>query len=153
MMKKKLIQRGLLGFPIGIAIGYLITVIISICIGDGKFYPVNPILIDTMGNELNAVLLQTALCGIMGTGFAAASVIWEIDTWSLAKQSGIYFAVASIIMFPISYFAYWMPHTVAGIIGYVGIFVAIFVLVWLGQYFVWKKKLAKINEGIKSESR
>ena len=61
MMKKKLIQRGLLGFPIGIAIGYLITVIISICIRDGKFYPVNPVLIDTMGNELNAVLLQTAL--------------------------------------------------------------------------------------------
>ena len=89
----------------------------------------------------------------MGTGFAAASLIWEIDTWSLAKQSGIYFAVASIIMFPISYFAYWMPHTVAGIIGYVGIFVAIFILVWLGQYFVWKKKLAKINEGIKTGGR
>ena len=151
-MKKKLIQRGLLGFPIGIAIGYIITVIISICIGDGKFYSVNPVLIDTMSNELNAVLLQSALCGIMGSGFAAASLIWEIETWSLAKQSGIYFSVASIIMFPISYFAYWMPHTVTGIICYVGIFVAIFVLVWLSQYFIWRKKLAKLNEGIKSRT-
>ena len=39
-MKKKMIQRGLLGFPLGIAIGFVITVIISMCIGDGSFYPV-----------------------------------------------------------------------------------------------------------------
>jgi len=89
-MKKKMIQRGLLGFPLGIAIGFVITVIISMCIGDGSFYPVTPELIDTMKNELNAVILQTILCGILGTGFAMASVIWEIDSWSLAKQSGIY---------------------------------------------------------------
>ena len=50
-MKKKMIQRGLLGFPLGIAIGFVITVIISMCIGDGSFYPVTPELIDTMKNE------------------------------------------------------------------------------------------------------
>ncbi len=47
-MKKKMIQRGLLGFPLGIAIGFVITVIISMCIGDGSFYPVTPELIDTL---------------------------------------------------------------------------------------------------------
>ena len=98
-MKKKMIQRGLLGFPLGIAIGFVITVIISMCIGDGSFYPVTPELIDTMKNELNAVILQTILCGIMGTGFAMASVIWKIDSWSLAKQSGIYFSIACVTMF------------------------------------------------------
>lgn len=73
--------------------------IISICIGDGFFYPVTPELVNKMGSELNAVLIQTGLSGIMGTGFAMASVIWEIDSWSLAKQSGIYFAIACVIMF------------------------------------------------------
>ena len=88
-MKKKMIQRGLLGFPLGIAIGFVITVIISMCIGDGSFYPVTPELIDTMKNELNAVILQTILCGILGTGFAMASVIWEIDSWSLAAKRNL----------------------------------------------------------------
>ena len=78
-MKKKLIGRGVIGFPVGIAIGYVITVIISICIGDGFFHPVNPELVNKMGSELNAILIQTGLSGIMGTGFAMASVIWEID--------------------------------------------------------------------------
>lgn len=148
-MKKEMILRGLLGFPLGIAIGYIITVIVSICIGDGLFYPVKSELIKIMGNELNAVLIQTVLCGIIGTGFAIASVIWEIDSWSLAKQSGIYFTISCVIMFPIAYFTNWMPHSAGGILSYVGIFVAIFVFTWLFQYFVWKRKVKKMNDEIK----
>ena len=53
-MKKKLIGRGLIGFPVGIAIGYVITVIISICIGDGFFHPVNPELVNKMGSECDS---------------------------------------------------------------------------------------------------
>ena len=151
-MKKKMIQRGLLGFPLGVAIGYVITVIISICIGDGFFHPVNPALVNKMGSELNAILIQIGLSGIMGTGFAMASVIWEIDSWSLAKQSGIYFAIACVIMFPISYFANWMPHSTAGILSYVGIFVAIFVITWLVQYFVWKRKVKRMNDGVRKSN-
>lgn len=147
-MKKSIIQRGLLGFPLGIAIGFVITVLISICLGDGSFYPVTPVLIETMGTELGAVVLQTVLCGIVGTGFAMASVIWEIDSWSLVKRTGIYFAIACVIMFPISYFANWMPHSAGGVLLYVGIFLAIFILAWLTQYFVWKSRIQKINDGV-----
>ena len=144
-MKKKLIGRGVIGFPVGIAIGYVITVIISICIGDGFFHPVNPELVNKMGSELNAILIQTGLSGIMGTGFAMASVIWEIDSWSLAKQSGIYFMIISVIMLPIAYFTNWMKHTALGVLSYVAIFVAIFVVVWLSQYLLWKRKIKQMN--------
>lgn len=147
-MKKKILTRGLIGFPIGIAIGFVITIIISICIGKGDFYPVSPELTETMGSELNAVILQTALCGIMGSGFAMASVIWELDSWSLIKQSGIYFLIISLILLPIAYISNWMDHSVAGVISYAGIFVASFVVVWLIQYFVWKNKIKKMNERI-----
>lgn len=147
-MKKKLIQRGLLGIPLGIAIGHIITVIISIIIGDGLFYPVRPESVKIIGNELNAVVVQTVFSGIVGACFGMASVVWEIDSWSLAKQSGIYFAIACIIMFPISYFANWMPRSIAGIISYVGIFVGIFIFSWLIQYFVWKKRIREVNAGI-----
>ena len=144
-MKKKMIRRGLFGVPAGIALGFVITLIISACIGNGSFYPVAPELIDTMGNELNAVLLQTVLCAVLGAGFAAASVIWEIDSWSIAKQSGIYFLIISVIMLPIAYVTNWMKHTVLGVLSYAGIFVAIFVVVWLSQYLLWKRKIRKMN--------
>lgn len=67
-MKKKMLKRGLLGLPLGIAIGHIITLIISAGFGDGGYYPVTPELIDAMGGALNAVILQTVLCGIMGAG-------------------------------------------------------------------------------------
>ena len=144
-MKKKIIMRGLFGLPTGIAIGFVITLIISICIGNGSFYPVTPELIDATGNELNAVILQTVLCAIMGAGFAAASIIWELDSWSLAKQSGIYFMIISVIMLPIAYCTNWMKHTALGVLSYVAIFVAIFVVVWLSQYLLWKRKIKQMN--------
>ncbi len=124
-MKKKLIGHGLLGFPLGITIGFVITIIVSVCIGDGSFYPVTPELLNAMGSELSAVVLQTMLCGIMGSGFAMASVIWEIDSWSIAKQTGIYFAIICAVMLPIAYITGWMQHSVAGVLLYIGIFVAI----------------------------
>lgn len=150
-MKKKPILRGLLGFPMGVSIGFVISVVISVWIGDGSFYPVQPELVKTMGNELNAVILQTVLCGVMGSGFAMASSIWEIDSWSLAKQTGIYFAVVSVVMFPIAYVANWMNHSTVGILAYVGVFVLIFSVVWLIQYFIWKRKIRKMNGCIKKQ--
>ena len=102
-MKKKMMKRMWIGLPVGIAMGYIITLIISACIGDGAFYPVAPEFAEKMGNELNAVILQTVLCGVIGVGFAAASVIWELDSWSLAKQSGVYFFVIGLVLLPIAY--------------------------------------------------
>ena len=104
-MKKKLISRGLLGFPLGMTMGFAITVGISLWIGDGAYYPAVPELIHAMGTELNAVMCQSLLCGVLGSGFGMASLIWTIDSWSLAKQSGVYFSIVCAIMLPIAYAA------------------------------------------------
>ena len=150
-MKKKLFLRGLLGVPLGIALGFVITVLISACVGDGHYYPTPLALTETMGNELNAVILQIVLCGLMGAGFAMASVIWEIDRWSLARQSGVYFAVISAVMLPAAYAANWMEHSVGGILAYIGIFAGIFLAVWLIQYFAWKNRIRKMNDRLPEE--
>lgn len=150
-MKNRIIKLALIGFPVGIVIGFVITLIISACIGDGFYYPVTPEFISLMGNELNAVILQTVLCGIIGSGVAMASVIWDIDSWSLAKQSAIYFLIACIIMFPIAYITNWMKHSIAGVLSYVGIFVVIFVISWLVQYLSWKRKIKRMNDCFKKD--
>ncbi len=152
-MKKKIIMRGLFGLPAGIAFGFIITIIISACIGKGIYYPVKPSLIEVAGSELNAVILQTVLCGIMGAGFAMASVIWKLDSWSLAKQSGIYFLIVCVITLPVAYIANWMEHSVVGFLSYAGIFTAIFIAVWFIQYLAWKQKIKKINARVKNQRR
>ncbi len=147
-MKKKIVLRGIFGFPTGIAIGYLITIFISLGWANGYYSPCVPELISAMGNEINAVVLQALLCGLLGAGFAASSVIWEIENWSLIKQTGIYFMIISVIMLPIAYFTYWMEHSVVGVLSYFGIFALIFALIWMIQFVIGKHNVKKMNQNL-----
>ena len=142
-MKKQIILRSILGFPIGITIGYLITVFISLKWGNGYYISCVPKLISIMGNEINAVILQTILCGLLGIGFAASSIIWKIENWSIVKQTAIYFSIVSLIMLPIAYFTYWMEHSISGFLQYFGIFVLIFIIVWIIQFSIGKRNIKK----------
>jgi hypothetical protein len=147
-MLRKTLSRGALGFPLGICIGYVITIAISVVMATGEYSPCVPALAAELGSELAAVVFQAILCGILGAAFAAASVIWEMERWSLAKQTGIYFLVVATVMFPIAYFAGWMERTLGGFLAYFGIFVAIFVIVWIIQYLVWKTKIKRMNQSV-----
>ena len=144
-MKKKAFLRGLLGFPLGIAIGHVISVLGSLFWGGGDFAPCEPGLVQAMGNEINAVLLQTLLCGVVGSGFAAGSVIWEIESWSIVKQTGVYFLISGLCVLPAAYFLGWMEHSLLGFLAYFGIFLFYFAVIWLIQYFAWKYTLKKMN--------
>ncbi len=147
-MKKKIFLRSILGFPIGIAIGYWITICISLVWANGYYSPCVPELISVMGNEIRAVVLQALLCGLLGAGFAASSVIWEVENWGLTKQTGIYFLITSLTMLPIAYFAYWMEHSVAGLLRYFGIFVLIFAMMWILQFAIGKHNVRRMNESL-----
>ena len=149
-MKKKVLQRGLFGFPIGIAIGYIITIIISLVQGDGYYSPVVPSLIDEVGSEIGAVVVQTTLSGILGMVTAAISVIWEMENWSIAKQTGLYFLGLSAVMLPIAYFAHWISRSLIGFTLYFASFVVIFIVIWVIQYFIWRSKISAINRNVKA---
>lgn len=149
-MKKKVMYRAIIGFPIGVFISYTITIIISLIWAKGYYSPVTPDLINQCGNEINAVILQFILSGIVGVSFAAGSVVWENDDWSIIKQSVIHFAILSLTMLPIAYFTHWMEHTIIGIVSYFGIFIAIYIGIWAMQYNVLKHKVKQINDKIKN---
>lgn len=144
-MKKKIIWRSILGFPIGITIGYIITIIISFIWAGGYYVSCHPGLISVMGNEIKAVLVQAVFCGLLGTGFAAASVIWDVEHWGIVKQTGIYFLVITVIMMPIAYMTYWMEHSLTGFLSYFGIFVFLFVVIWMVQFIIGKRNVKKMN--------
>lgn len=145
-MKKKIVLRSISGVPLGLAIGYLITIMISLIWADGCYAPCVPELAAIMGSEINAVLLQAFLCSVLGMGFGGCSVIWEIEDWGIVKQTGIYFLIISVIMMPVAYVTYWMEHSLSGILSYFGIFVLIFAVVWVIQYGRAKHNVKKMNE-------
>lgn len=147
-MKKKIIERSLIGAVIGIVIGNMIAIVTSLIWGQGYYSPCEPIFIQEMGSEINAVIVQTLLTAILGAAYAGSSVIWEIDDMSIAKQTGLFFLVTSLAMFPIAYVTHWMEHTFMGFIIYFSVFVGIFIVIWLSQYVMWKKQIHEINNSI-----
>lgn len=150
-MKKQILYRIIFGFPTGVTIGMIISILISLSTAKGQYVPCPPELITMMnGNEIMAVSLQFLLCGLLGSSFSATSVIWEKDEWSIAKQSGLYFLINACVMMPIAYINHWMPHSVIGFAQYFLIFTVIFLLIWALNYLIWKNKISKINSKLKS---
>ena len=144
-LKKQTLLRGLLGIPLGIAIGYLITIVLSLIWGNGYYSPCVPSLASIMGSEIGAVVLQTTLCALLGASFGATSAIWQIEHWGIVKQTGIYFLINAIVMMPVAYFSYWMEHTLAGFLQYFGIFVLIFAIVWVAQFARGRRDVDAMN--------
>lgn len=145
-MLKKFISRGLFGFPMGLAIGYTFTIITSLIWADGYYAPCMPELVEMVGSEIGAVIVQALLCGLLGGGCAGCSVVWDVETWGLAKQTGIYFLLITVLMMPIAYITYWTEHSLTGIVNYFGMFACNYAVIWLIQYAIIRHNIRKINK-------
>ena len=119
-MKKEALLRGLLGVPLGIALGHIISQLASLGLAGGEFSPCVPSLVQAMGSEVAAVALQTGLSGLLGAAFGAGSVVWSL--------------------------AHWMEHSLRGILGYFLIYLAIFAGIWAIQYLTWRRRIGKLNQ-------
>ena len=147
-MKKKVAIRCLIGAPIGVAINTIITIAISLIVGDGRFYAVVPELIADCGTEINAVLLQTICSLLYGAAWAGASIIWEVDNWSILRQTTTHLIICSLCTFPIAYFMRWMNHSILGILSFRAKKDAVFITISedliIAQKLIKRKSIFKI---------
>ena len=149
-MKKKVVLRGLLGVPLGISLYFVVMLIISLAMGNGYFVAVIPEMAEMFSTELNAVMFNAMLYAVLGCSFAAASVIWKMEDWSIAKQTVTHFVITASTMMPVAWFGHWMERTLIGFIIYFIVFVAIFVAIWLISYCIWRSKINALNKSIKT---
>lgn len=146
-MKKKIIFRSLLGAPVGVTISLIITIIFSLSMGHGEYFPAPHELIDWCGgNATTAVIVQFIGSLAIGALMAASSVIWEIERISLTKQTLLHFAVVVVTFFPISYLLNWLPHNLYGALGFAAAFIGMYVIMWISIYFSIKAKIKKMNK-------
>lgn len=144
-MKKKLLFRSLMGAPIGVTVSLIVTVIFSLCMGHGEYFPAPHELIAFCGSETVAVIVQLICSLFIGAVGGGSSVIWETEKWSLLKQTVVHFAVVSVPFFGIGYILNWLPHNLYGALGYAGGFIAVYLIMWFSIYFSIKSKVKKMN--------
>lgn len=144
-MKKKILQRVLFGAPLGLAISYFITIVISLGWADGTYLACMPELVVWAGNEIRAVAVQAFVSCLVGAGFGGSSVVWEVERWELAQQTGVYFFLISLFMLPAAYAMHWMEHSLTGFVQYAGLFVLLFILMWLVELAIGRYNVRRLN--------
>lgn len=150
-MKKKILLRSLLGAPIGVTVSLIITIIFSLSLGHGEYFPAPHELIDWCGGNATAGVIVQMICSLfVGAVCGGSSVIWEIEKWSLLKQTLVHFAVIAVPFFGIGYVINWMPHHIYGALGYIGGFVGGYLIMWLSIYFSVKAKINKMNKQLQT---
>lgn len=147
-MKKLILKRALFGILIGINVTLLITIVISVCIGDGNFYFVVPEMAQCYGNEMNAVIIQTICSALMGAVMGISTVIWGVERISLLLQTIIHFVIICGAYVAVAYVCFWMEHNAWSVAGYVMMFAIVYAVIWIVQYIGIKKKLKKLNQRV-----
>jgi hypothetical protein len=154
MTFKKTLLRGLLGIPIGVFVSYTITILIAVIeggYGENKYFAVTPGLSSQMGGELNAVVVQYILSCVLGFAFAMASAIYQIENWSMTRQTVVHFFLISVSSLPIALYCHWISYTVASVLSYFTEFALIYLVIWLIQKWYWKRRVEQINAKMQSK--
>lgn len=147
-MKKKIILRCLIGAPIGLAITTMITIVISLAIGNGNFYPVVPEMATKFGRQIDAVLLQAVFSLLVGAIWGGISIVFEIEHWSLLRQTLTHFLIGYLTTLPIVYQMYWIEHSVSAVLSYFVVFLVVYLFIWGSQYLMIKHEIQKINRQV-----
>jgi len=150
-MVKTVLLRGLYNFPIGVFIGYTISIIGAIIFHGGNYWPVSPSLVEQWGSQIAAVVFQYVLMGLLGFVSGVASVIWEIDAWSLLKQTVVHFCLYSVSILTVASLAHWMTFSLASFAAFYGILVIIYVSIWIAHYVAEKRRITQINKKLQSD--
>ncbi|SES45323.1 DUF3021 domain-containing protein [Psychrobacillus sp. OK032] len=147
---KSILSRIIGGFVIGVLIGQVVQILISLQVGQGTYLPVLDNFRAFFTNETTAFITQIILTGCIGVVFATSSLVFDIAKWGLLKQYMIHFCVTSIVWVPVVMLL-WTPETFKNVIIMMISFLATYILTWWIQYTLSKKDIQKINAAIQSK--
>lgn len=151
-MLKKILLRSAISATASIVINQLVTIIISLTIGDGRYFPVTPAFAAMFESELAPVIVQLLLVGLIGAVFAGSSVIFDIESWSFLRQGIIHLAITSAVFIPVALIC-WRPVNPAGILSLTGSLVFVYGCTWLSRYLTWRSSIRKLNARIQSVNK
>lgn len=135
---KKFLIRGLLGIIIGVFINQLVFFIMAI---KGNALQI----------ESNIVISQFIISSIIGFYCAGVSVIFDIEEWSLLRQTATH-SIAMLPYFPISIYAGWMPVTLIGRVMFILTYILFYIIIWFSIRNYWKNKAKELNKEFKKRN-
>ena len=136
-------EKILFGSLSGIGIASLIALGYSLAYG--KYSPVAPGLLKSLGSLNSAVALQTIFAAVIGVVFSLASNIWNKNDWTLLKKSLAHYLITIIPMSIFAYILSWMQKSILGFLAFLLSYTLIFLVIWVLLYIKVKRDIQKMN--------
>ncbi|TDT63801.1 DUF3021 domain-containing protein [Fonticella tunisiensis] len=135
---KKFVLRGLFGITFGVFINQLVYLIMAL---QGSIVQISS----------DIIISQFFLASLTGFYCTGISVIFEIEEWSLLRQT-ITHSIAMLPFFPISIYAGWIPGNLIGRVIFILNYILVYLIIWFSFKKYWEKKAKELNEGLKKRN-
>ncbi|GAW64445.1 hypothetical protein FC65_GL001188 [Ligilactobacillus acidipiscis DSM 15836] len=150
-MIRRILNHFFFGMPFGITYGLLVTLGYSYGRGDTFYQPAEARFAEHFSSNLDVLLISIILWALFGSLFSVTALVFEIERWSLARQTLTHFATTVSGFMIIAYFAGWYPLDLASITSEIFVFVIIYLVVWGYSMLRAKRSVDAINKKIKKE--
>ena len=133
---KTFLTRSILGIFFGSFLA-LVTILLVSYLGEKD-------MLDAAILSKNA--LGTVFCGWF---FTVTPLLFENEKLTLPVQTTLHFICVSVLYFIVAFVIGWIPFTVKGFIGMLGIFIMFYTVIWLSFYMYFRNQAAKLNEELR----
>lgn len=138
---REIMRRGFRGMAFGVFINQALFAIMTSFFGlEGSI-------------EFNALAQQFIISALFGFYAIAISIVFEIDSWSLLRQTIVHFILLSVVYFPVAIYANWLPEYTVARIPFAVFYILVYIIVWFTFKAYWKKKAMEINVELELRNR
>ncbi|EHJ08856.1 DUF3021 domain-containing protein [Staphylococcus simiae] len=141
---------------ISLLIGLTLSIFFSVLYAQGQYYPLNPM--STIGqfyftyfSEPTIMIISIVLWLLIGFVFYIGSLIFNATDWSITTATMSHFIVTYFGFLPLAILAGWFPITIINLLFFTIIFIAIYIIIWLINYFKNKRYVQAINQELQQK--
>ncbi|MFC4355613.1 DUF3021 domain-containing protein [Chryseomicrobium palamuruense] len=113
------------------------------------------VLFNDNGDTVSAHLIALNLLGSMLIGgyFSVSALLFEIEEWSMLKQTLIHYTLSLIVLFPVfTLLTGWVPLNPHSLLIGLLFFTGTYVINWLGWFTYFKQMEKRMNASLKQRN-
>lgn len=144
-MLKKIVERCMVGFVLGVFFGDVLMLLIKAC-----FVFFAPDAGIDFSRTLRTDLIFDSSCflffGLYGMITGGLTLIWSIEKWSLLKQTAVHFVLQYTLATACTFLPRIYTTTYKSFVLWTAIFVAIYIVIWLVIYIKIYLTISVLNK-------
>ena len=140
-----IVKRAAIGFLVGMAVGDVIAFACATASGASSPF-VSEALLARAGNEVDALLMQTVLSGVIGAIDFAAVGLYDLESWGLLKTAVVHYLICVAAFVPVALFLGWIDFDAVAL-GVTASALAVgYAVIWAIMYARYKVEVNELNE-------